>query len=192
MALFLQNGFGLTPLQSGLTTVPFSVGVLLASIAAGKLGNRALRQRITAGGAMLSAGMLWLWALVLGVGNAVEGVMFLPALALAGFGLGTAISPLFNMVLSSVSGEDSGGASGALQAFQQVGGALGVAIVGQFFFARLEGVVADGSAAAHEAYAAAFTTAVLYPALAFGALAALVWLLPAPKAVSPARFQASE
>jgi EmrB/QacA subfamily drug resistance transporter len=184
VALFLQKGFGLTPLESGLTTVPFSVGVLLASVAAGRLGNRALRARITAGGAMLSAGMVWLCVLVLGVQDTVEGGMFLLPMALAGVGLGTAISPLFNVVLASVSGADSGGASGALQAFQQVGGALGVAVVGQLFFARLEGVAANGSAAAHVAYSDAFTTALVYPAVAFAALALLVWLLPAPRATT--------
>jgi len=94
------------------------------------------------------------------------------------------ISPLFNVVLASVLSADSGGASGALQAFQQVGGALGVAVVGQLFFARLEGVASNGSTAAHVAYSDAFTTAVLYPAVAFGALALLVWLLPTPHATT--------
>ena len=191
LALFLQNGFGLTPLQSGVTTVPFSGGVLLASVIAGRLGNRFLRQRITAGASMLSLGMIWLMVQVLGVGDTVQGITYLPALTLAGIGLGTAISPLFNTVLASVSGADSGGASGALQAFQQVGGALGIAIVGQVFFSRLDGGAVNGSVAAQAAYASAFTTALVYPVLSFGALAVLVWLLPAPRPVTPAGVQAS-
>ncbi|WP_102110266.1 MFS transporter [Oceaniglobus roseus] len=180
MALFLQDGFGLTPLQSGLTTVPFSVGVLMASLVAGRLGNRVLRARITTGASMMSLGMIWLWFLVYGIGEEVVSLRFLPPLLMAGFGLGTAISPLFNTVLASVSGENSGAASGALQAFQQVGGAMGVAIVGQIFFSRLVGSGPEGSATSHDAYAGAFLAGVSYPAFAFGLLAAMVWLLPRP------------
>ena len=49
LAVFLQTGFGLSPLQSGLTTVPFPLGVLIASIVAGRLGGRWPRERIAAG-----------------------------------------------------------------------------------------------------------------------------------------------
>lgn len=180
LALFLQNGFGLTPLQSGVTTMPFSVGVLMASFIAGRLGNRALRLRIAVGALALSCGMLWLLVLAATIGDQVVMSAFIAPLLLSGMGLGTAISPLFNTVLSSVSGDDSGGASGALQAFQQVGSALGVAIAGELFFSRLTGVAADGSTASHEAYSAAFTAGLAYPVLAFAALAMLVWLMPTP------------
>jgi EmrB/QacA subfamily drug resistance transporter len=181
MALFLQDGHGLTALQSGLTTVPFSGGILLASVVAGRLGNRVLRTRITAGALMLSGGMaVQIW-LVSRTGDVFDGVGFIAPLMIAGFGLGTAISPLFNTVLATVEADDSGSAAGALQAFQQVGSALGVAIVGQIFFATLAGVAADGSSAAHAAYGAAFMGAVAYPVFGFAALAGLVWFLPAPR-----------
>ncbi|MDP5361816.1 MAG: MFS transporter [Paracoccaceae bacterium] len=181
MALFLQNGFGLTPLQSGLTTLPFSVGVLIASAIAGRLGNRLLRQRITAGAGMLSLGMMSLWFVVGSLGDTLVSWYFIPSLLVCGIGLGTAISPLFNTVLASVKGADSGSASGALQAFQQVGGALGVAIVGQIFFSRLLGVEQQATSVAHDAYVRAFTLGTAYPAAAFAALACLVWFLPKPE-----------
>ncbi|MFQ1699011.1 MFS transporter [Loktanella agnita] len=177
-ALFLQNGFGLTPLQSGLTTVPFSLGVLGASFVAGRLGNRWLRLRISVGAGMIASGMASLWIVTAMVGETVVSWHFLPSLLFCGLGLATAISPLFNTVLASVTGENSGAASGALQAFQQVGGALGVAIVGQLFFSRL---AASGSAAEmHAAYVHAYQTGIAYPVLSFGALACLAWFLPKP------------
>ena len=57
-AMFLQSGFGLTPLQSGLTTMPFSVGVFFASIISGRIGNIAPRTRIAVGVVMVFVGML--------------------------------------------------------------------------------------------------------------------------------------
>ncbi|WP_099825263.1 MFS transporter [Oceaniglobus indicus] len=179
-ALFLQNGYGLSALESGLTTLPFSIGVLIASFVAGRLGNRVLRLRITVGATLISVAMASLWYVVANTGETLVRNDFIPSLLIAGFGMGTAISPLFNTVLASVTEGDSGSASGALQAFQQVGLAMGVAIVGQIFFAQLGGVAADGSPAAHATYSHAYLLGVSYSAVSFGALAVLVWFLPRP------------
>ena len=64
LAIYLQSGFGLSPLQSGMTTLPFSVGVLIASVVAGLLGPRWQRQRITVGALLLMTAMLWLRVVV--------------------------------------------------------------------------------------------------------------------------------
>ena len=58
LAVFLQTGFGLSPLQSGLTTVPFPLGVLIASLVSGRLGSRWPRERIAAGAVLLIVGMV--------------------------------------------------------------------------------------------------------------------------------------
>ena len=71
---------------------------------------------------------------------------------------------------------DTGSASGALQAFQRVGGALGIAVVGEVFFARL-----GGHDAAPTAYDHAFSSAILYNVVVFSIIAGLIWLLPRPK-----------
>lgn len=176
MALFLQEGYGLSALQSGLTTLPFSLGVLLASIVAGRLGNRWMRRRISVGGAMMAVAMLALSLLIRNEGGTLERMALLAPLLLGGLGLGTAVSPLFNTILSNVHVGDTGSASGALQAFQRVGGALGIAVVGELFFARL-----GSRDAAPAAYDAAFSTAILYNVLVFSAIAALIWLLPRPR-----------
>jgi EmrB/QacA subfamily drug resistance transporter len=177
-AIYLQSGFGLTPLQSGLTTVPFSVGVLVASIAAGKLGMRRQRLRITIGALLLMTGMSVARTVVLGTEDAVVWAWFAVPLFIAGLGLGTAISPLFQTILSSVAGRDAGSASGALQSFQQVGGALGVAIMGEIFFSTL--MRAGAGAASHAVYADALRNALIYNLFAYAVIAAAVWLLPRP------------
>ena len=72
LALFLQQGFGFDPLSSGLTTVPFPIGVLLASVISGRFGARWQKERILAGLALLFLGFSWLRFEVMGVGNAVD------------------------------------------------------------------------------------------------------------------------
>ena len=138
LAIFLQSGFGLTPLESGLTTLPFPAGVLIASFVSGRLGSRWLSQRLATGAVVLALGMIALRFVVGGVGSSVDHWAFVPPLVVSGFGMGIAISALFQTILSGVPGRDAGSGSGALQAFQQVGGALGIALIGQIFFSSLD------------------------------------------------------
>ncbi|MBU1305697.1 MAG: MFS transporter, partial [Alphaproteobacteria bacterium] len=130
LAIFFQSGFGLTPLESGLTTVPFPLGVFIISLVNGRLGNRMLPLRVATGTLMLAVGMAWLRLTIVNVGDAIDHWQFLPALLIAGLGMGLTVSALFQTILQGVPGKDAGSASGALQAFQQVGSALGVALVG--------------------------------------------------------------
>src|SRR5690606_15477343 len=89
-------------------------------------------------------------------------------------GMSTAISALFQTILQGVPPRDAGSASGSLQAFQQVGGALGVALVGEIFFSTLE----NGSAASiHAGFVAAATNATWYQIAAFAVVALMVPLL---------------
>ena len=110
LAVFLQTGFGLSPLQSGLTTVPFPLGVLIASIVSAKLGSRWPRQRIAAGAILLVVGMVILRFVVGGVGEAVDHWRFVAPLFLSGLGMGAAIAPLFQTVLWTVPQRDAGSA----------------------------------------------------------------------------------
>lgn len=161
ISLLLQGGFDFTPLQSGLTNTPFSVGVLIASVIAGRLGSHYLRGRLAASGALLSGGILWLHFYIAGVGDSISSWAFLPPLLIAGVGLGLGFSSLFQLVLANVPPRDAGAGSGALQAFQQVGGALGVALIGEIFFSSLGRGFAVGEAQ-HQVYATASSLALWY------------------------------
>jgi EmrB/QacA subfamily drug resistance transporter len=183
LAIYLQSGNGLEPLQSGLTTVPFSVGVLVASAVSGRLGMRWPRRRITVGALMLATTMIWLRFVVEGVVPPLDRWQFLPPLFLGGLGLGIAIGPMFQTVLANVPPRDAGSGSGALQSLQQIGGALGVALMGQIFFSRLaEGLQAGGDKL--PVFAHALTGALLYNTAAFLVIAGIVRLLPRPVAAA--------
>ena len=182
ISLMLQVGYGLTPIESGLTNTPFSVGVLLVSLIAGRFGSHYLRVRVALACAMLVAGILWLHFIVAGLGDTVDHWMFLPPLLLAGLGLGLGFSALFQAVLAGVPGRDAGAASGSLQAFQQVGGAIGVALVGEIFFTQLGDLGAlfkAGPAAVHATFAAATSLAMWYQIVSFGVVMVLIFTLRA-------------
>lgn len=60
-------------------------------------------------------------------------------MGLAGMGLGLLVVPLIDIALSTVSSDDAGAASGTFSTFQQLGGALGIAIIGAVFFNAVGG-----------------------------------------------------
>lgn len=175
-AMFLQQGFGLTALQSGLTTMPFSLGVLVASIVSGRIGTIGPRIRMIAGLLLISVGMFGLRQSVIGLGEAVEGGAMLVFLGLAGLGLGIAIAPMFQVVLSSVAPHDAGSASGALQAIQQVGSAFGIAIVSEIFFSHLESGLVAGNGP-HAVYRESMAMAIVYSLAAYAIVLAATALL---------------
>ncbi|MBL8594035.1 MAG: MFS transporter, partial [Devosia sp.] len=139
----------------------------------GRLGQRYLRTRLALGAALLVAGITWLDFIIRGLGDSVDHWTFLPPLLLAGVGLGLGFSGLFQSVLAGVPPRDAGAGSGALQAFQQVGGAIGVALVGQIFFTQLAAGFAAGNAP-HVAFAEAAAPAIVYQIISFGLVVILV------------------
>ncbi|MEO8757626.1 MAG: DHA2 family efflux MFS transporter permease subunit [Devosia sp.] len=182
ISIMLQVGFGFTPIESGLINTPFSVGVLLISLIAGRFGSAYLRTRVAISGGLLITGILWLHFIIAGLGDTVDHWSFLAPMLIAGLGLGLGFSALFQTVLAGIPPRDAGSGSGALQAFQQVGGAVGVALVGEIFFSNL-GNIGDlfkaGPAAVHAAFANSAATATWFQIASFGLVILLVFLLKA-------------
>jgi EmrB/QacA subfamily drug resistance transporter len=138
-ALWLQAGEHFSPLKAGLTAVAFSVGSFIAAPVAVPLAQKAGR-RILAGGAVLMVagiGGVALAAPHVGVNGSPWPIV--PGLVVAGAGLALLVIPLVNVVLAAVPAEVAGGASGLFSTAQQLGGALGVALLGTVFFGYLGG-----------------------------------------------------
>ena len=180
ISLLLQVGFGFSPIESGLTNTPFSVGVLIISLIAGRFGSAYLRTRVAIAAGLLVTGILWLHFIIANLGDTIDHWTFLPPLLIAGLGLGLGFSALFQTVLAGIPPRDAGSASGALQAFQQVGGSVGVALVGEIFFTRLGDIgtlFRTGPAAVHAAFADSASLSTWYQIVSFGLVIALVFLL---------------
>ena len=136
-SLWLQIGLGFSALHAGLTGAPFAVGSALASAASVRLVPVLGRRILSAGSLLLVAGMVALMWTVDRYGGAVTSWQLLPALLLCGLGLGSVIAPLVNVVLAGIRAQDAGSASGVLTTVQQIGGAVGVALIGVVFFGLL-------------------------------------------------------
>ena len=169
LAIYLQTGFGLDPLHSGMATAPFPLGVMLGSYVTGRFGTRGLSWRMAIGVSVLLAGMIWLRHMAGHPPQPFSALSLAGPLAVCGFGMGLTISPLFQAVLQSVPGQDAGAGSGAMQAFQQVGAAIGIAVVSSLFFVRLHGQGGDD-------YPAAMSHALIYQLGAFAAILTILAL----------------
>jgi MFS family permease len=138
-ALWIQAGKGFSPLAAGLTTIAFSVGSFVLAGVAIPLAQRYGRLIISSGALLLAVGAA-LVALGSGsVGTGTDPWPVAPGLVIAGMGLSLMIIPLANVVLAAVPARAAGGAGGQLSTAQQLGGAIGVAVVGTVFFSALEG-----------------------------------------------------
>jgi EmrB/QacA subfamily drug resistance transporter len=137
LTLFLQIGLGYTALHAGLTFLPFSGGVLVASGAAARLAPRFGRGVTMTGALVMAAGMGGLALTVRHYGSAVTTADLVPALIVAGLGMGTVLAPLADIILTRVRKEDAGSASGVFNTAVQVGSSIGIAIIGVIFFGLL-------------------------------------------------------
>lgn len=153
-ALLLQSGLGLDPFAAGRIFAPCSLGFVLASLAAPRLVARWGLRAIGAGALAyaLSIGLLIAQVHVAGAGLAP--LELIPLLIVVGAGQGLIMTPLLNLVLGFVPAAQAGMASGVIATLQQIGAALGVAVVGMLFAAAL---AADaGTAGQAGRYSAAF------------------------------------
>ena len=136
-SLMLQVGLGFSALNAGLTTIPWSLAAAVASAMSTRVAPRLGKYTIAIGSVLLVIGILGIIATLHIAGTGVTGWDLIPAFAVSGLGLGTVIAPLLNIILAGVPGRDAGSASGVLTTFQQLGGAIGVAVVGVVFFGLL-------------------------------------------------------
>ena len=173
LALYLQEGRGLTALASGVVFTAIGAGYLVTSSTAHHLARLLGRQVIAVGAVIMMAGLALLWAAAAaGAGGAGSeggaGVGWLvPGLLVDGLGMGMVLAPLAVTVLARVSPQHAGPAAGVLSTVQQVGNALGVALLGIVFYGALGGGVPH-----------AFRGCLIFLIVVELVLAGLVQLLP--------------
>ena len=173
LALYLQQGRGLSPLDAGLVFTILAAAYLVASAIAPTLLGRYGRRLLAEGALVLAAGHLLMVVTVADIGTGGSVAVLAPALVLIGAGMGIVIAPLVTLILSSTGPEQAGAASGVLSTIQNVGNALGVAVVGVIYFG-----------AAHSGLAGAFQLSLAALAAILVGVAALTRLLPAPAPAS--------
>lgn len=175
LTVALQNGLGLSAFDAALVYAPAAVGSTIFGLVASRLIPRFGRRVLIAGAAILATGYV-ATIIALALSPTFTPALIIPFLVWQSVGGGLLIAPSLGTVVAGVRPADAGLASGLLNTAQQVGGAIGVAVVGAVFFAIF---TSHGSAvrasAAHGLIAASACTAALATLAGL-----LVWALPRP------------
>jgi predicted MFS family arabinose efflux permease len=131
LALYLQQGRGYSALFSGTVFMAVGTGYFAAMLVATAVAERIGVQVLAVGALLVAAGCV----LLAETAHASSSPPLLPGLAVVGFGIGLVLVPLSSTVLAGVDPAQAGAASGALATAQQIGAAIGVAVIGTIFFA---------------------------------------------------------
>lgn len=136
--LLLQVGLGYEVIKAALTGIPTSIGIAVTiAILGQKLIPKLGRYALTLGTVVMAIGLWVLYFFVQHSGLETTPWEFIPGLLITGVGMGLIMSPIFAVALTDVNPKNAGAASGVLNAVQQLGGAVGVALIGVFFFGQL-------------------------------------------------------
>jgi EmrB/QacA subfamily drug resistance transporter len=169
VSLFLQLGLRFSPEHAGLSLAPMSIGVAITAGASYSLMPRFGRGVLQAGLLIVVAALGGLAATVAHEGLALTTWELVPSLFVLGLGMGFVFGPLFNVILAGVAEHEVGSASGTLNAIQQLGNSVGVAVLATIFFSLID----HGHAST-----TAMTRTVLISAGLFVVAFALSFLLP--------------
>jgi len=177
LTVFVQTVWGFSPLRTGLSYLPMVATIMLASGVASQFVARiGARPLAITGSALAAGGMLWL-SQVTEHSTYVGGL--LGPMMIVGFGMGLIFVPMSLVALAGVPNSDAGVASSLLNTGQQVGGSIGLALLGTVAWSAVASSLRSASAAAAHAPAAATAhltkaqevaaqTAVGHHALAYG------------------------
>lgn len=172
LALFLTGVLGWGPVATGLAYLPGPLGIAVISLGvAARVGVRFGARAVLVGGLVVVAGGLALLARVPVDGRYLTDV--LPAVTLLGVGAGLALPTVMTLGMAGAGPGDAGLASGLLTTTQQVGGALGLAVLASLAAGRTERLQQAGQEATlslaggyHLAFAAAAILVLAAAALA--------------------------
>src|SRR5213080_3893776 len=124
---YIQRALGFGPLKAGVAFLPFTAGIMISAGLASAFAPRIGVRPVTAAGMVLTILGLLLFARMPVNGSYASDV--LPGMILASLGMGAIFMPLTLVATTGLKNEDQGLASGLFNTSQQVGGALGLAIL---------------------------------------------------------------
>jgi EmrB/QacA subfamily drug resistance transporter len=134
LTVYVQTGLGWSAVHAGMTLLPFSLGAFVGSGISVPLGMKLGKVVMVAGAVLQAAATVGVLVVVHNRGDGLSTWDLVPALVVSGIGLGLLVVPLVDVALATVPTTEAGAASGAYGTVQQVGAALGVAVIGTVFF----------------------------------------------------------
>jgi EmrB/QacA subfamily drug resistance transporter len=160
ISLYLQNVLHYSPIKTGISYLPLAVGIIISAGAAAQLVTRVgFKPPLIAGLLLIAGGLLW-FSQVPGTGGSYAADILGPSL-LAALGLGFAFVPVTIAAVTGTRPHEAGLASGLINTSQQVGGALGLAILATIANSRTQSLFHAGAHSASVALTKGFDRAFL-------------------------------
>jgi len=147
MSLYIQNILGYSPTRAGASFLPMTVLVIFVAPFAGRFSDRLGSRWLMASGMALVALSLYLFSRV---GLHTTYLELLPAMIIGGIGMPMAMSPTTAAAMATVPVDKAGVGAGVLNSFRQVGGSLGIALLGAVMASRSSSV-ANAARASYDA-----------------------------------------
>jgi len=142
LTLYVQQVLGYSALKTGLTFLATAgTVVLMAGISQALVTKVGPRPVMAVGLALITAGMLWYTQIPVEASFVTD---LLPGYLLVGLGMAFSFIPMSIAALAGVEPQEAGLASGLINASQQIGGALGVAIAATVAFTHTKTLLASG------------------------------------------------
>jgi len=143
ISLYLQDVLHYSPIRAGVSYLPLAVGIILSAGAASPLVTRVgFKPPLIAGLLLIAGGLLW-FSRVPATGGSFASDILGPSL-LAAVGLGFAFVPVTIAAVTGTEPREAGLASGLINTTQQVGGALGLAILATIANSRTQSIFHAG------------------------------------------------
>jgi len=188
ISLYVQNVLGYSPTKAGAIFLPMTVLIIVVAPIAGKLSDR-IGSRWLMGGGMTILGVSLLLYQRIGLHTGFWSL--LPQLLLGGVGMAMTMSPMTSAAMGSVPVDKAGVGSGVLNSFRQVGGSLGIALMGAILLTYQHPNVAPSAAAQN--FVDGLHAALLVSAfIAFAAAVVAIVLVRTKPAVEHAQAQLAE
>jgi EmrB/QacA subfamily drug resistance transporter len=143
VSLYMQDVLHYSALRTGISYLPLAVGIILAAGAASALVTRFGFKPVLVSGLLLIAGAL-LWFSRVPAGGGSYAADLLGPMLLAAFGLGLSFVPVTIAAMTGTRPDQAGLASGLLNTAQQVGGALGLALLASVANSRTHALLSSG------------------------------------------------
>jgi EmrB/QacA subfamily drug resistance transporter len=141
VSLYMQNVLGYSPVKAGASFLPMTILVILIAPNTGRLSDRFGSRWFVGGGMALLAVMLFYYS-ELGAHESFWRI--LPGLVLGGIGMGSTMTPVTAAAMSAVPVDKAGVGSAVLNSMRQVGGSLGIAVMGAIVASGARSAAAQG------------------------------------------------
>jgi len=160
ISLYLQNVLHYSPIKTGISYLPLAIGIIISAGLASQLVTRiGFKPTLIAGLLLVAGGLLW-FSQVPGTGGSFAADVLGPSL-LAALGFGIAFVSITIAAVTGTKPHEAGLASGLINTSQQIGGALGLAILTTIANSRTQNLLHTGVHSASVALTKGFDRAFL-------------------------------